>query len=81
MCNNKCKVVLSKDHLGVIKNNKIILKGHRNRQDDLWDILITKTTLTKDNLHVPQQHSGIYIQNRHGQLEKEDQKCMDILAL
>ena len=48
LCDDDCKVILSKDSLNVVKNNKIILTGHRNRRDDLWDIPITKTTLSED---------------------------------
>ena len=44
---NDCKVVLSNHQLDVIKGNNVILKWHWDRIDDLWDIPITKTTLTK----------------------------------
>ena len=64
LCDDGCKVVLSPERLDVVKNNKIILKGHRNRRDDLWDIPITKTALSHDNFCVPRTHSGLYLQRR-----------------
>ena len=65
LCDDGCKVVLTPDRLDVVKNKKIILTGHRNRHDDLWDIPITKTTLSHNNYLAPQTHSSLHLkQNR-----------------
>ena len=54
LCDNNCKVVLSKNQLEVIKDKNIILEWHWNRTNDLWEILITKTTLAKNNFRYQQ---------------------------
>ena len=45
LCNNGCKVVLSKNKLSVIKNREVILRRTRNCSDNLWDIPIEKAEL------------------------------------
>ena len=40
LCDDDCLVGLSKKKVVVIKNNKIILEGTRNKTDNLWDIPI-----------------------------------------
>ena len=42
------------------KNNKIILKGTRNRNDGLWDIPIPKATITTSCCPSPTTHAGVY---------------------
>ena len=37
-CDDGCNVILNGNACYVIKNNKVVLRGTRNRQDDLWDI-------------------------------------------
>ena len=44
----------------ILKNNKIILNGTQNWQDDLWDIPITKTSMSPQNYTLPPTHSAIY---------------------
>ena len=38
LCDDGCTAVFKKDTLEISKNNKIILRGERNRIDGLWDI-------------------------------------------
>ena len=38
LCDDGCKVVLTKDHLIAVKEDEIILQGKRNQADGLWDI-------------------------------------------
>ena len=80
LCDDDCKIVLSKEHLDVIKNNKVILQGQRNWHDDLWDIPIIKTTLTRDNYHFPPVHPGIYTEQtkpkHNDNLHKSREKCL-----
>ena len=42
LCNDGCEVILKDKTCHVYKNNKQILQGFRNRQDNLWDIPLIK---------------------------------------
>ena len=42
LCDDNCDILLNKNEMCAIKNNKIILKGYRNHKDGLWDIPIKK---------------------------------------
>ena len=46
--------------LTVIKNKKIVLQGIRNKCDGLWDIPVTKRTLSPTNYEFPPIHPAIY---------------------
>ena len=35
LCDDDCNVIFSKKHMAVIKNNEVILRGKRNKYDDL----------------------------------------------
>ena len=70
LCNDDCKVVLMQDDLVVIKDEDIILKGKRNRTDNLWDIPIEKTQLTANNYMTPGTNSGMYMRKRTKPLTK-----------
>ena len=61
LCDDDCLVVLSKKKLAVVKNNKIVLRGTRNKKDDLWDIPIYKRSITDSNFESPKTHSGLYL--------------------
>ena len=39
-CNNNCIAIFTKHKMHILKNNKIILQGHRNFNDGLWDVQI-----------------------------------------
>ena len=51
ICDDNCIVQLTKSHLYVFKNNKIILTGYRNSNDGLWDV-----PLPQSIQQVPQQN-------------------------
>ena len=38
LCDDNCIAIFDKHHLHITKNNRIILKGHRNLKDGLWDV-------------------------------------------
>ena len=38
LCNQGCIAIFEKEHLYIMKNGKLILKGVRNLQDGLWDV-------------------------------------------
>ena len=42
LCDNGCKVQFEKNNMNVIKNDKIIMSGTRNKTDGLYDIPIEK---------------------------------------
>ena len=63
LCDDGCDIIIDKDQLVVSKNNNIILKGHRNTRDGLWDIPIQKANITTNCCLKPPTHSGLY-QNR-----------------
>ena len=60
LCDDGCVILLTEDKLRVLKNNKLILNGTRNGQDDLWDIPIRKTSMSPQNYTLPPTHSDIY---------------------
>ena len=39
--NDGCIYILDNNEINIIKDKKIILKGHRNKTDGLWDIPIS----------------------------------------
>ena len=47
LCDDGCTITLDQDTMKVTKNNTTILKGIRNQKDGLWDIPISKKTITK----------------------------------
>ena len=61
LCDDGCHVVLSKDKLSVVKDGEIILRGTRNKQDDLWDIPLHKNLLSHDNYKTPKTHPALYL--------------------
>ena len=38
LCDDNCKMLLDRKSLYVVKNKELILRGHRNQNDGLWDI-------------------------------------------
>ena len=51
LCDDNCKVVLSKQHLHAIKDDKVVLEGFRNSHDGLWDIPIRSSLQFKSSDH------------------------------
>ena len=60
LCDDDCKVELTKQNLIVTKNNKVVLQGVRNHVDKLWDIPIQKTVLQSNNCVIPPVHPSLY---------------------
>ena len=56
-------MVLDKEKLLALKNNKVILEGDRNQVDGLWDIPIHKTKLQTDNYIDPSYYGLQYSDN------------------
>ena len=42
LCDDNCNVTLDKEKMLVYKNNKVILKGYRNKLDGLWDVKVPR---------------------------------------
>ena len=59
LCDDDCKVELDKKNLKVFKEERLIMKGHRNKSDGLWDMPITRP-ITTNNVILPAPHPGIY---------------------
>ena len=60
LCDDNCKILLDKQQLIAVKNNKIVLRGKRNKIDRLWDIPVGKHIITRDNYTVPKIHPAMY---------------------
>ena len=41
--NDDCIVIFSKNGLNIVKNKKLVLRRKSNKQDGLWDVLLTPT--------------------------------------
>ena len=61
LCDGNCDILLQKKKLYVLKNKKIVLQGHRNPTDKLWDIPIQKSQLHASNYVEPTTHAGLYL--------------------
>ena len=61
VCDNGCTVILNDKELAVIKKNKVVLRGRRNRQDGLWDIPLRNHTQCMENFNLPKVHPLMYI--------------------
>ena len=42
LCDNDCIAILDNNEINILKDKKLILKGHRNKTDRLWDIPISR---------------------------------------
>jgi hypothetical protein len=60
LCDDGCKVIFDKKMMTAKKEDKIILTGHRNHKDGLYDIPIQKTRLQEDHYVRPPRHAAIY---------------------
>lgn len=45
LCDNDCEVTLTKKDISIKKDKKLILQGHRNLNDGLWDIHLSRDPL------------------------------------
>ena len=50
---------------------KIVLEGHQNIRDGLWDIPVHKSNIIPNNFQMPHLHPSIYVAQR----KKETEKC------
>ena len=60
LCDDGCDVLFNAQRLIVIKNEKIVLQGMRNRRDNLWDIPIQKRKISPPNYQLPALRHAIY---------------------
>ena len=42
LCDNNCIVILEKNEMNILKDRKLILKGHIEKTDGFWDIPISR---------------------------------------
>ena len=69
LCDDDCVVILCKQSIDVLKNNKSILRGTRNLKDGLWDISIpnkNKEQHLRANVILPHQSNSVLIHFYHG---------------
>ena len=38
LCDDGCTAVFDKENLNIYKQNDLVLRGNRNKQDGLWDV-------------------------------------------
>ena len=61
LCDDGCIVVLTDKNLLAVKEKNVVLRGYRNRFDDLWDIPLHPHTKCMNNVKLPQTHAALYI--------------------
>ena len=42
LCDDECVAILDKNEVNILKGKTLIVKGHRNKTNGLWDILISR---------------------------------------
>ena len=62
ICDDGCAVLLDKTRLTAFKGDQIVLQGIRNPHDKLWDIPVTKQTISPVNYALPRRHAALYPQ-------------------
>ena len=60
LCNDGSTVVITKKDPVAINDNKVVLQGQINRQDDLWDIPLQANKQCQENCTIPLTHPAIY---------------------
>ena len=55
LCDDDYNVILNKEKMTVIKNNRVIMQGKRNKQDGLWEVPFSNSKL----------HLNVMIKNLH----------------
>ena len=62
ICDDDCIVHLTKSHLYVFKNNKLLLTGFRNQRDGLWDVPLPQQRLiTPSSPSYPHHSANVII--------------------
>ena len=71
LCNDGCTAVFTKHNFFIIKNQNVILKGHRNWTDGLWDLPVkTKQQSALKRSQQCHQHNINYIIHKDQTKEK-----------
>ena len=65
LCDDNCTILLNKQQMIAVKNNKIILEGVRNRHDGLWDIPVPKHNITTQCCIQPNIHAVLHQKSKH----------------
>ena len=60
LCDDGCEILFNGQRLIVIKNEKNVLQGMRNRRDNLWDIPIQKRKISPQNYQLPALRHAIH---------------------
>ena len=60
LCDDGCNVLFNKHVLVVMKNKRVVLRGIRNRRDNLWDIPIQKRSISPQNYNLPAHRPALH---------------------
>ena len=60
ICDDGCTILLDDKRLTAFKADEIVLQGIRNPHDKLWDIPVTKSTISPVNYALPSIHPSMY---------------------
>ena len=60
LCDDGCDVHFNEHALIVMKNKKVVMRGIRNRRDNLWDIPIQKRTISPQNYALPVHRPALH---------------------
>ena len=65
LCDDACREILNKKNIYVAKDNQMVLEGHKNLTDGLWDICISYYDVYKnlqtDNHIQPPTHKAMFM--------------------
>ena len=85
LCDDGCKVELTKTDLTVFKKGKKILKGKRNQEDRLWDIPLNQTKQSNTSQHAmmvmgPSKHPAeLRCENKLAVIIRKDKTKQDLV--
>ena len=65
LCDDDCEILLNKKRLYVVKDKDVILQGHRNYDDGLWDIPLNNESPLQASIVNPKTHAGLYTITGH----------------
>jgi len=60
LCDDDCKIILTKTHLEVWKDEHLVLQGFRNKNDGLWDIPLSQNQIIMP-IFKPAQNSSNFL--------------------
>ena len=61
LCDDNCQVFLDKDRLIVLKHQEVIVVGHRNHNDGLWDIPLGSSPQFEASTYTANQKANVII--------------------